>query len=231
MVNYFPNFKNSFSKGIYYLKIKIIYRWVFKYINKKDIKKDKLLEVGFGPGIFADIILSKYPKSDYHGIDYDNNAIEYASRVNNLLKLKQGDACNMPYSNNSFDNIFCWHVIEHLPNPELFLKECNRVLKNGGHLFLATPNLGCFANMVAKNNWIGFKDKTHISLKSSKDWSRLIIKNKFKIESQGTTGIRGIKFIRKSPLYLINSLPIYFFGFFKWNYGDAYCVVASKINE
>ena len=80
MVNYFPNFKNSFSKGIYYLKIKIIYRWVFKYINKKDIKKDKLLEVGFGPGIFADIILSKYPKSDYHGIDYDNNAIEYFAK-------------------------------------------------------------------------------------------------------------------------------------------------------
>jgi len=46
----------------------------------------------------------------------------------------------LPFKNNSFDTIIAGDVIEHLENPYLLLKECNRVLRHNGKLIITTPN-------------------------------------------------------------------------------------------
>lgn len=46
----------------------------------------------------------------------------------------------LPFESNSFDAIVCQEGIEHLENVPSFLTECRRVLKNGGRLFITTPN-------------------------------------------------------------------------------------------
>lgn len=48
----------------------------------------------------------------------------------------------------SFDLLVASHVIEHLGDTDLFLKECYRVLKPGGALVMATPNLAAFTNIL-----------------------------------------------------------------------------------
>lgn len=52
-------------------------------------------------------------------------------------------ASNFPFANNTFQYVFSEHMIEHLSakEGELMLKECWRVLKPGGRIRLATPNL------------------------------------------------------------------------------------------
>ena len=228
MVNYFPTFNSNFSKKLYYNKVYLIYRWVFKYLKKIKKEDQKALEVGFGPGVFADLVLDAHPNYEYHGLDYDEKAVEYAQKINSKLKLVVGDACKLPYEDESFDLVFCWHVVEHLEKPELFFEETKRVLKKGGSMFIATPNLECFSHKVAGENWIGFKDPTHISLKTDEGWSQLVKDAGLTIVREGTSGIRGIKLVRKSPLYLLNIIPIYFFGFFNWKAGDAYCCIGRK---
>jgi len=47
----------------------------------------------------------------------------------------------MPFEPDSFDAIVSVEGVEHLENPFLFVRECNRVLKPGGRLLVTTPNL------------------------------------------------------------------------------------------
>ncbi len=49
-----------------------------------------------------------------------------------------GDAHNLPFENEKFDNILCTEVLEHLHSPELAISEMRRVLKKGGALILST---------------------------------------------------------------------------------------------
>ena len=50
--------------------------------------------------------------------------------------------CNeaLPFQDNSFDFVISNHVIEHVQDQELHIKEIKRVLRKGGGLYLATPN-------------------------------------------------------------------------------------------
>jgi SAM-dependent methyltransferase len=53
----------------------------------------------------------------------------------------------LPYESDSFDVVIICEVIEHLNfNPLPVLKEINRVLKNGGYIYISTPNQSCFSN-------------------------------------------------------------------------------------
>lgn len=49
------------------------------------------------------------------------------------------DIINIPKPNNSFDNIMCVEVFEHIPEPILAIKEFSRLLKVGGKLVLTAP--------------------------------------------------------------------------------------------
>lgn len=46
---------------------------------------------------------------------------------------------HLPFRDGVFDCVLCTEVLEHVPDPVLALKECRRVLKSGGKLFLSTP--------------------------------------------------------------------------------------------
>src|SRR5690242_7915504 len=52
-------------------------------------------------------------------------------------------AQGIPFPNNSFDVVYHSHLLEHFSRPEgaRFLKECSRVLKPGGLLRIAVPDL------------------------------------------------------------------------------------------
>lgn len=52
--------------------------------------------------------------------------------LNSPLADVKADICNLPFADNSFDVILCNHVLEHIPNDTMALKELYRVLKPGG---------------------------------------------------------------------------------------------------
>ena len=56
----------------------------------------------------------------------------------------------LPFEDSSFDAIFCEEAIEHIPlnQAEDLLKECLRILKEGGVLRISTPDLNYFAEQV-----------------------------------------------------------------------------------
>jgi SAM-dependent methyltransferase len=70
-----------------------------------------------------------------------------------------GDACRMPFGDNSFDFIIASHILEHVPAPDLFLQELCRVAK-AGYIEVPTP----LADNIYSGNpeehlwWVGFDD-------------------------------------------------------------------------
>jgi len=51
----------------------------------------------------------------------------------------QGDICALPFQNKTFDMIVSNHVLEHVPDDIVAMKELNRVLNPGGIAILQTP--------------------------------------------------------------------------------------------
>ena len=56
---------------------------------------------------------------------------------------------SLPIESESADIVILQEVIEHLPNQLFALQEIYRVLKNGGELFLTTPNRSCLVSKLA----------------------------------------------------------------------------------
>ena len=46
----------------------------------------------------------------------------------------------LPFEDNSFDILVCQEGVEHLENVASFFRECGRVLRDGGTIWITTPN-------------------------------------------------------------------------------------------
>lgn len=64
----------------------------------------------------------------------------------------KADICNLPFDSNSYDIIFCNHVLEHIPNDTKAMQELYRVLKPGG--------MGIFQIPQDMNRATTFEDNT-----------------------------------------------------------------------
>lgn len=49
------------------------------------------------------------------------------------------DITDIPVEDDSFDVILCSEVLEHIPHPEMAIREFSRILKKGGQLILTAP--------------------------------------------------------------------------------------------
>ena len=96
----------------------------------------KLLVVGCGNGREAHA-LSNALHCDVTGIDlHARFDPEAAANV----RLQKADATALPFATGSFDFIYSYHVLEHIPRYRDALSEMNRVLAKGGGLWIGTPN-------------------------------------------------------------------------------------------
>lgn len=59
--------------------------------------------------------------------------------LNSPLADVKADICNLPFRDNTYDVIFCNHVLEHIPDDTKAMQELFRVLKPGGMAILQIP--------------------------------------------------------------------------------------------
>ena len=96
------------------------------------------LDAGCGLGSITNSLVKYVVKNgtgSVYGIDCNPNAINKAKECfSNIegLTYAEGNLYDLPYDNNTFDNVFCHGVIIHSEFPEKMLKEFYRVLKPEG---------------------------------------------------------------------------------------------------
>lgn len=107
---------------------------------------EKVLDVGCEDGFLSQKI-KEITGAEVYGVDVSAENCSLASAKG--IITKQADLNDkIPFESSFFDLVFAGEVIEHLSNPDVFLEETRRVLKNDGILVLTTPNLSCFYNRI-----------------------------------------------------------------------------------
>jgi len=122
-------------------------------VERFAIKKgDKLLDIGCGRGDFTKGF--KDLGLDVTGIDREQGDSEFLRGIDVRL---QDDLENnpFPFKDGSFDVVFFKSVIEHIRNPDNFMKETLRVLKPGGRVITMTPDW-------QSQMFIFYDDPTHV---------------------------------------------------------------------
>src|SRR4030043_1012929 len=98
--------------------------------------KGRLMDVGTGFGFF----LSEMKKRGWEvtGVEISQRGLNYARdrlAVNDYAAYLE--KAGLPEGH--FDAVTAFYVVEHLPDPIIFLRECHRILKHGGLLLFRDP--------------------------------------------------------------------------------------------
>lgn len=99
-----------------------------------------VLDVGCGGGILSEAMALK--GAIVTGIDVEPDAIAAAKAHAKDSQLQINYQC-VPIElldTNQFDLITCMEMLEHVPEPQLVIEHCARLLKPGGYLCLSTIN-------------------------------------------------------------------------------------------
>jgi len=116
-------------------------------MKRLKLKKDSLvLDAGCGDGRFTKII-EKSLNCEIKGLEYSKEGILLSKKKG--LDVRFADFNDkFPFKDKLFDVIYAGEVIEHLYNPDKFLQECNRILKDDGFIIITTPNLCNWYNRI-----------------------------------------------------------------------------------
>ena len=96
----------------------------------------RLLVVGCGdgtePAVLADLL-----ESEVVGVDVVDR---FHPEARNKVDLVVADAMQLPFRDESFDLVFSFHALEHIPNAHAAVAEMRRVLREDGGVWIGTPN-------------------------------------------------------------------------------------------
>jgi len=158
-------------------------------------KNGKILDVGCGNGTFLKFIHTIRPDIKLYGVDVSK---DFINEYPHYIRFKEASGDKLPFKSNVFDLVFCQHVLEHVQNPEDFIKEFRRVTKN--YIVIITPNYKKTFLWDSSNFW---SDPTHI-----RPFTRTGLKKLFSQAGLKTTYLRDVRDINL-PLPALFCLMIY----------------------
>ncbi|HZD53068.1 MAG TPA: class I SAM-dependent methyltransferase [Woeseiaceae bacterium] len=100
----------------------------------------RALCAGCGVG-FVPYILARHTAWTWIGGELNPEYIGRHSWVRRRVRISRLDLTAMPFSDDTFDVVICNHVIEHVPAWERLTQELHRVVRPGGLVYVATPNI------------------------------------------------------------------------------------------
>lgn len=116
-----------------------IYETLLKYMNVET--GDKLLEIGYGPGVGIGLIMERYNPGVIYGIDFSELMCAGAAVRNKKyiesgkVKLTFGDFITAEVKEKEFDKIYFTNVVYFWNSLKEPFEKLHLLLKNGGTVF------------------------------------------------------------------------------------------------
>lgn len=127
-ISFYPGFFGLFLNPFFFARRELV-----KHIRLcASAMTGKILDVGCGKKPYKKLFLNA---SVYIGIDIENPGHDHSQEEIDVFY----DGKTFPFVDQSFDSVLTNQVFEHVFNPDEFISEIQRVLKNGGHLLLTVP--------------------------------------------------------------------------------------------
>lgn len=101
-----------------------------------------ILDVGCGTGEALRIVETMRPSAFLVGLDRSTAALQRASSCDPASQCTYvlSDAAEMPFGDETFDFVFMFGLLEHVPRHHEVLKAVAKVLRPGGYCFLTSSN-------------------------------------------------------------------------------------------
>lgn len=119
-------------------------------IEKYAPAKGALLEIGCGRGYF--LKLAERRGFDVSAVELNKENVEKSKENLKAGVVYNSDLYSASFLNESFDVIYMRDVLEHIPNPITFLKECHRVGRRDSLLYIEVPNVDGLIYKIIKEN-------------------------------------------------------------------------------
>jgi ubiquinone/menaquinone biosynthesis C-methylase UbiE len=113
-------------------------------------RTDKILDLGCGPGSITIDLALLVPDGEVIGGDQVAAVVQQAQalakerQVHNV-SFQQMDGNQLPFSDGTFDIVYCHQTLQHVGNPSHLLKEMRRVTKEGGLVAARDADYKAFA--------------------------------------------------------------------------------------
>jgi ubiquinone/menaquinone biosynthesis C-methylase UbiE len=119
-------------------------------IEMLDVRPDdKVLEVGFGPGVAIQLLLHRVPAGSVAGVDHSQEMVRQAAARNaaalrdRRVDLRYASVERLPFADETFDKALAINSVHVWADARAGLREIQRVLKHGGNVALGfTVNSG-----------------------------------------------------------------------------------------
>lgn len=139
----------------------------------RSLPTGRIIDFGAGPGWF----LGAFPEWERLGIEVADDAVAalHETGISHAYSLDDVADCWA-------DVTVCYHVIEHMTDPEDVIAELRRTLRPGGHLILGTPDFDSPCAQRFGDRYRMLHDATHCSLFSLESMHRFLRDHGFEID-------------------------------------------------
>ena len=152
-----------------------------------------LLEVGCGYGYLLDEARAYFDRRT--GTEFSVEGAEIARATGAEVFVGGIEEVS---ADRKFDCILAIQVIEHVYQPLSFVKRLVRHTRSGGHIVVATPDIGGVLRKVMGRNWPSFKGPEHVGYFDFNSLSRVM-------EKVGLADVRRLPYPHAFPLGLITA--------------------------
>jgi len=153
-----------FGKADYYYMAD---KWEFREALNWIKDSRSVLEVGCGTGVFLDMVRECFPEKKLIGLEYNQTASTIAR--NKGFDVRAQSIEELASAAEQFDAVCAFQVLEHVPNPDSFLKAIFGCLRERGVCILTVPNPDCFTKFAV--NDFGNMPPHHLTR-----WSRNVMR-------------------------------------------------------
>jgi len=142
----------------------------------------RVLDVGCGDGR----LLAAFAALGYRAVGTER-AGRYPRGLSSLsgVEIRPGDLTEAALGEGQFDLCIYWHVLEHLHDPRATLARARGVLKPGGRLVIAVPNLDSLQARWSGPAWFHLDIPRHLYHFTPKSLAKLLLRSGFNLQSVG----------------------------------------------
>jgi len=117
--------------------------------TKKGKSFFKILDAGCGGGQLLES-LARIPQIEVYGVDISAKALEIARQRGYKAYMCNVEPKKLPFDDDFFNIVVINELPEHMIDPDDFLREVHRVLKDESNLIISVPNVSCPASWFAQ---------------------------------------------------------------------------------
>lgn len=140
--------------------------------------RGRVLDVGCGRGHLLAAL--RDAGLEVQGLEFSDTAARYAREALGI-PVVVGDFVEEPFPPESFDAIVFWHSLEHVPDPTAAIARSRELLRPGGLLLVAVPNLESLQARATGPAWFHLDVPRHYAHFGRQGLGRLLGRHGFEV--------------------------------------------------